>query len=59
MQTLQTSRGLAFGVAVAFAMALSGCEAVKFVFEAGVWVGVIAVVIVLAVAAFLVRTLRS
>lgn len=43
----------------AAALALSGCEAVKGIFKAGVWVGVIAVVFVLGVAAFLVRALRS
>lgn len=59
MQTSQASRALGIGLVPVVAMALSGCEAVKGIFKAGVWVGVIAVVIVLAVAAFLVRSFRG
>jgi hypothetical protein len=63
MQAPQLSRDLTraigIGLLPAAALALSGCEAVKGIFKAGVWVGVIAVVFVLAVAAFLVRALRS
>jgi hypothetical protein len=40
------------------ALALSGCAAVEGIFKAGVWVGVIAVAIVLAVAFGLVRVLN-
>jgi hypothetical protein len=38
---------------------LSGCAAVKGIFKAGVWVGVVAVVALLAVAALLMRVLKS
>jgi hypothetical protein len=43
----------------ALALSLSGCAAIEGIFKAGVWVGVIAVVIVLAVAFGLVRLLSA
>ena len=39
------------------ALSVSGCAAIEGIFKAGVWVGVIAVVFVLAVAFGLVRLL--
>jgi hypothetical protein len=44
---------------VPLAFALSGCAVVEGIFKAGVWVGVIAVAIVLAVAFGLVRLMSS
>lgn len=38
-------------------VSMAGCEAIATIFEAGVWVGVIIVVIVLALIAGLVRML--
>jgi hypothetical protein len=43
----------------ALTLSLSGCAAIEGIFKAGVWVGVIAVVIVLAVAFGLVRMLGA
>lgn len=43
----------------ALTLSLSGCAAIEGIFKAGVWVGVIAVVIVLAVAFGLVRMLSA
>ncbi len=43
---------------VVLAVPASGCGAIGTIFEAGVWVGVIAVVIVLAVVGFAVAKLR-
>jgi hypothetical protein len=40
-------------------LSLSGCAAIEGIFKAGVWVGVIAVVILLAVAFGLVRLLSA
>ncbi len=38
-------------------LALPGCEAIATIFEAGVWVGVIGVVLVLALVGFIVSRL--
>ena len=38
---------------VASAMSLSGCEAIGTIFKAGVWAGVLAVVIVIAIVGFI------
>jgi hypothetical protein len=40
------------------AMMTSGCEAVGFIFKAGVWTGVFAVIVVIALAAFAFRAAR-
>jgi hypothetical protein len=39
---------------VVSAMTLTGCEAIEGIFKAGVWVGVLAVVFVIAVIGFLI-----
>jgi len=39
-------------------LSLTGCEVIGTIFEAGVWVGVIAVVLVLAVIGFIVSRFR-
>jgi hypothetical protein len=44
---------------VPLAFTLSGCAVIEGIFKAGVWVGVIAVAIVLAVAFGLVRLMSS
>jgi hypothetical protein len=44
---------------VPLAFSVSGCAVVEGIFKAGVWVGVLAVVIVLAVAFGLVRLMSS
>jgi hypothetical protein len=59
MQPLRQSQLPLVLLISSFALALSGCEVVEGIFKAGVWVGVIAVVIVLAVAFGLVRMLRA
>ena len=43
---------------VLLAMTLSGCEAIGTIFEAGIWVGVIMVVIVLGLVGFVASKLR-
>ena len=47
---------LLFTIAASFALA--GCEFIGNVFEAGVWFGVIAVVVVLALIGFIVSRFR-
>jgi hypothetical protein len=41
-----------------FTLALSGCEAVVGIFEAGLWVGVIGVIVILAIVGFVVSRFR-
>lgn len=44
---------------VAAAMSLSGCEVIGGIFKAGVWVGVLAVVFVIAIVGFIAAKLAS
>ena len=50
-----TSPRLALAATSALALQLTGCEAVKFVFKTGFWLGVTAVVAIVLVIAFVVR----
>jgi len=50
---------LLFIVVLLSTLALSGCEAIGDIFQAGVWVGVIIVVLVLAGIGFVVAKLRG
>jgi hypothetical protein len=59
MQPLRRSQLSLVGLLPVVALSLSGCAAIEGIFKAGVWVGVIAVVIVLAVAFGLVRLLSA
>jgi hypothetical protein len=59
MQPLRRSQLSLVGLLPVLALSLSGCAAIEGIFKAGVWVGVIAVVIVLAVAFGLVRLLSA
>lgn len=62
MKALQASRQATRQLAlwlIPAAFALTGCEVVKGIFKAGVWVGVLAVVIVLGGAAMLVRMFKA
>jgi hypothetical protein len=43
---------------ILLALLMSGCEAIQTIFQAGVWVGVILVVVVLGVVAFVAAKLR-
>lgn len=43
---------------VALVLPLSGCEAIATIFEAGVWVGVLGVVLVLALVGFVLSRAR-
>jgi hypothetical protein len=45
-------------VIAALALSVSACEAIGTIFEAGIWVGVIMVVIVLAIVGFIAAKLR-
>jgi hypothetical protein len=59
MQPLRRSQLSLVGLLPVLALSISGCAAIEGIFKAGVWVGVIAVVIVLAVAFGLVRLLSA
>jgi len=59
MKLLSKPQPLALWLLPAATLALSGCAAVEGIFKAGMWVGVIAVAIVLAVAFGLVRLLSK
>jgi hypothetical protein len=50
-----TSPRLALAATSALALQLTGCEAVKFVFKTGFWLGVTVVVAIVLVIAFVVR----
>ena len=43
---------------VVLALSVSACEAIGTIFEAGIWVGVMMVVVVLAIVAFIAAKLR-
>ena len=58
MQPPRQSHSLGVTLLAALALFLSGCAAIEGIFKAGVWVGVIGVAIVLAVAFGLVRLMR-
>ena len=55
MQPSRFSQAVAISAIPVAALSLSGCAAIEGIFKAGVWVGVIAVAIVLAVIFGLVR----
>lgn len=46
---------LALAATSVLALQLTGCEAVKFVFKTGFWLGVIVVVAIVAVVGFVMR----
>jgi hypothetical protein len=48
MNTLQRSSGLV-GLCLALAMATSGCSVIEGIFKAGLWVGVIGVLLLVGV----------
>jgi hypothetical protein len=52
-------RALPFAAIAFLALLLSGCEAIGTIFEAGVWVGVIVVVLLIAIVGFIVSRLRG
>jgi hypothetical protein len=45
-------------IAAVIVLALSGCETIGNIFEAGIWTGVIAVLVVVGVIAFLISKMR-
>jgi hypothetical protein len=45
-------------IAAAVVLALSGCETIGNIFEAGMWTGVIAVLVVVGVVAYLMSKMR-
>jgi hypothetical protein len=57
--SVHTQRLLPLAVVTAAAMTLTGCEAIQGIFKAGVWVGVIGVVLVIAVVGFLAAKIRQ
>jgi hypothetical protein len=44
---------------VLLAMSVSGCQVIGDIFQAGMWVGVIAVVLIIAVIGFIVSKIRT
>ena len=55
---MQSTTVMRLVLLVSLAMAASGCEAVGMVFKAGLFTGIIAVVLVLLLVGFLVTKLR-
>jgi len=53
------TRMLMLVVLVEAAMTLSGCEAIGGIFKAGMWVGVLGVVVVIAVIGFIASAIRG
>jgi hypothetical protein len=53
-----SSRVLRLIGVVLLALSLSACQAIGTIFEAGMWVGVLMVVVVLAVVSFIAAKLR-
>jgi hypothetical protein len=53
------TRMLMLVVLVVAAMTLSGCEAIGGIFKAGMWVGVLGVVVVIAVIGFIASAIRG
>jgi hypothetical protein len=52
-------RAIQLFLAAVVILTLGGCEAIGLIFEAGVWVGVIVVVAVVAIIAFVVSRFRG
>ena len=59
MKPTSATQAVAIWVIPAASLALSGCAAIEGIFKAGVWVGVLAVAIVLAVVFGLVRVFNG
>jgi len=53
------TRVLMLVLLVVAAMSLSGCEAIAGIFKAGMWVGILGVVIVIAVIGFIASAIRG
>lgn len=51
-------RALALVLLAVLSSLLTGCEAIGNIFEAGVWVGVIGIIVVVAVVGLLISVLR-
>ena len=59
MATQQLSRYSLIAILVFSSLTLAGCAVIGGIFKAGVWVGVLAVVIVIAVVGVIVATVRG
>jgi len=53
------TRVLMLVLLVVAAMSMSGCEAIAGIFKAGMWVGILGVVIVIAVIGFIASAIRG
>lgn len=51
-------RAVQFFLMLAAVLPLAGCEAIATIFEAGVWVGVIAVLVVIGLIVFVISMFR-
>ena len=56
---MDTQRLLPVAAIVAAALTVTGCEAIGGIFKAGMWVGVIGVVLVIAIVGFLAAKIRQ
>ena len=56
---MNTQRLLPVAGIVAAALMVTGCEAIGGIFKAGMWVGVISVVLVIAIVGFLAAKIRQ
>jgi hypothetical protein len=54
---MKASNSIALGVTSALALQLTACEAAKFVFKAGFWIGALVVVAVALVIGFALKSL--
>ncbi len=57
--SIARQRTLAVFLLVVIALTTSACEAIGTIFKAGVWTGMIAVVVVIALVAFLAMKVRG
>jgi hypothetical protein len=59
MNTLATSRATLLTLLIGALVAAEGCRAVEVIFKAGVWVGIVMVVVVVGIIFAVVRMIAS
>jgi hypothetical protein len=59
MNTLATSRATLFTILIGALVATEGCRAIEVIFKAGVWVGIVLAVVVVAIIFAVVRMIGS
>lgn len=48
-----------FTILIIFPLLFTGCEAIGDIFKAGVWVGIIVVIVILAIIAFIISLFKK